>query len=425
VLVDLLFCQPGFHGGGEYGKAVFREVVESAARLGDVRVWAAIDPALFIDDWVWQLCRRHGVNLVAVKSFDEIVSLVDSERFDAFFAPAIVVYTGYEYMKQVGGPLKFKAGRTRVIGTLLDVRDLELAEEWPRIAAARRGAGCVRERSLSAAAWQQEENRQARHAEALRQMYRGICESPAFHELVTISEYSARSIRERLGTSRPIHVLYAPEKGRPEPESFAWPGIDLATDPFAVVVNAGREEKNAASVVAALDRLLSEPAFAAANPRLKLVLTGIQGLDDLGIAKPAHAGRFVTMPHLSAPRLEWLLSRARFLAYASFNEGFGYPPLEAMTHGTPSLIGDNTSVPEVCGDAAVACDPFDLGSVAAGIRRILSSPPPPEALRARLATTAFRQRRDMRSLADLICGRIASAAEDDEAARAAERMRAA
>lgn len=425
VLVDLLFCQPGFHGGGEYGKAVFREVVDSAARRGDVQVWAAIDPSLFIDEWVWETCRRHGVNLVAVKSFDDIVSLVDSERFDAFFAPAIVVYTGYEYMKRIGGPLKFAPGRTRVVGTLLDVRDLELAEDWTRIATARRKAGCGREAALAAAAWQAEAMLQARHAETLRGMYRGICASPALHELVTISEYAARSIRARLGTTRPIHVLYPPEKERPEPESFSWPGIDLAADPFAIVLNAGREEKNAASVVAAFDRLFSDPAFAAAHPLLKIVLTGIRGLDEVGGAKPVHREKFLTMPHLSAPRLEWLLARARFLAYPSFNEGFGYPPLEAMTHGTPSLVGANTSVPEVCGAAAVACDPFDLDSVVAGIRTILDAPPSASDLRTHRAATAARQRADMRTLVELICGRGSSAVSPCAARRTAPHTRAA
>jgi glycosyltransferase involved in cell wall biosynthesis len=131
------------------------------------------------------------------------------------------------------------------------------------------------------------------------------------------------------------------------------------------------------------------------------------------------------MPHLSAPRLEWLMARARFLAYASFNEGFGYPPLEAMAHGTPSLIGDNTSVPEVCGSAAVACDPFDVDSVVAGIRTILESPPSPSVLRTHLAATASRQQNDVRSLGDLICGRAALDASPDEARRSAIRTRAA
>lgn len=409
VLVDLLFCQPGFHGGGEYGKGVFRAVVDEAATRSDVQVWAAIDPDLFIDGWVWDACRDHGVNLVAVKSFDDVVALVDSGRFDAFFAPAIVVYTGYEYLKRLGGPLKFRPGRTRVIGTLLDVRDLELAEDWRRIAEARRRAGCHRERSLTPQQWEAEAAAQAGHADALRQMYRGICASPALDTLVTISEYSVSGIRDRIGTDRPVHVLFAPDKDRAAPEAFVWPGIDLTDDPFTVVLNAGREEKNAASVVAVFDRLFSDPAFASAHPRLKIVLTGIGGLDDLGVATPAHTERFVTMPHLAAGRLEYLLARARFLAYASFNEGFGYPPLEAMTHDTPSLIADNTSVPEVCGAAAVHCDPFDLDSIADGIRTILDSPPSADAMRSQLACTVRRQREDMRSLAKLICGGPAAA----------------
>lgn len=413
VLFDLLFCQPGFHGGGEYGKAVFRAVVASAAAHGDVQVWAAFDPTLFIDDWVLNSCRRHGVNLVAVKSFTDIVSLVDSGHFDTFFAPAIVVYTGYEYMKRVGGALQFAPGRTRVVGTLLDVRDLELAEDHERIAMARRRAGCLREHTRSDLAWQTEAARQAGHAEALRAMYRGICASANLDVLVTISEYAARSIRERIGTSRAIHVLYAPEKSRAEPRSFSWPGIDFDADPFAVLLNAGREEKNAVSVVAAFDRLFADSGFAAQHPRLKLVLSGIESLADLGTAPPVHADRFVALPHVAAPRLEWLLARARFLAYPSFNEGFGYPPLEAMTHGTPSVIADNTSVPEVCGRAAVSCDPFDLDSVAAAIRSILDTPPSADALRTQLAHAARRQRHDLESLVDVICGRVAGAGVHD------------
>jgi GT2 family glycosyltransferase/glycosyltransferase involved in cell wall biosynthesis len=408
VLMDLLFCQPGFHGGGEYGKAVFRAVVDLAAKRGDVQVWAAVNPAIFIDGWVWELCRRHSVNLVAVQSFDDIVALVDTGRFDTFFAPAIVVYTGYEYLKRVGGPLKFAEGRTRVIGTLLDIRDLELAEEWPRIARARKAAGCMREIALSTRQWEAESARQARHAEALRDMYQGICATPALDTLVTISEYSADSIRGRVGTVRPIHVLFPPEKQRARAEAFAWPGIDLAHDPFALVLNAGREEKNAASIIAACDRLFDGPAFAAANPRLKVVLTGIGRLDDVGIPTPVHAERFVTMPQLPPGRLEYLLARARFLAYASFNEGFGYPPLEAMSHGTPSLIADNTSVPEVCGAAAVRCDPFDLDSITTGICRILTAPPAANAIEMQVAETNARQLRDVEALADLICSRVAA-----------------
>jgi len=413
VLVDLLFAQPGSHGGGEYGKAVFRAIVDEGAMSGGVQVWVALDPSLFIDGWVWKACRDNAVNVVAVKSYDDIVGLVNAAHFDAFFAPAIVVYTGYEYMKQAGGVLKFRPGRTRVVGTLHDLRDLELAETWEQIVDARTKAGCQREQSFTPRQLEAERTAQSERAERLRTMYRSICESLALDTLVTVSQHSAKSIRDRFGGCVSLEVSYSPEKHRPQPEVFMWQAIDLARDPFALLLNAGRLEKNAASVVAAFDRLFNDAAFAAEHPWLRVVLVGIERLSDLAVDGIVKQERFVAMPHLEAPRLEYLLERAKFLAYVSFNEGFGYPPLEAMTYGTPSLVSNNTSVPEVCGDAAVYCDPFDLNSITKGILTILASPPSAEKLRAQLGIVSELQKLAVRSLAGVICGSQSKASASD------------
>ena len=422
VLVDLLFCQPGFHGGGEYGKAVFKALVASAAARGDVQIWAALDPALFIDGWVWETCREHAVNIVAVKSFSAITKLVNTGTFTSFFAPAIVVYTGYEYQRKVGGELGFAGSGTRVVGTLLDVRDLEMAEDWERIATARRAVGCTPEQSMSRSAWEQERNRQSAHARDLETMYRGIASHPSLDALVTISDYSAASIQSRIGTDRPLDVLFPPRKDRAAAERCAMPGITLGRDEFVLAMNAGRIEKNAATAVAVFDRLCGDPAFAAEHPRLKLVLIGIGSIDDLGMGTLTHPDRFVTLPHLPPEHLEYLYREARCLLYPSFNEGFGYPPLEAMDHGTPSVIADNTSVPEVCGTAAVPCDPFDVDSVAQAIRTILSAPPMAAELRAQRAAVATRQEADVARLVAIIQdGRRALDAGSPDTSTAARR----
>ena len=44
---------------------------------------------------------------------------------------------------------------------------------------------------------------------------------------------------------------------------------------------------------------------------------------------------------------------ARILAHPAWYEGFGLPPLEAMACGTPAVVSDRTSLPEVVGDAGL------------------------------------------------------------------------
>ncbi|HKO61694.1 MAG TPA: glycosyltransferase family 1 protein [Pyrinomonadaceae bacterium] len=67
-----------------------------------------------------------------------------------------------------------------------------------------------------------------------------------------------------------------------------------------------------------------------------------------------------------------LYSGARCFVYPSYFEGFGLPPLEAMKCGTAVVVGNQTSMPEVVGDAAQLVDPFDVDDIAAGIRKVIT-----------------------------------------------------
>jgi len=67
-----------------------------------------------------------------------------------------------------------------------------------------------------------------------------------------------------------------------------------------------------------------------------------------------------------------LYTGARAMVYPSVVETWGLPPLEAMRCGCPVVASDRTSVPEVCGDAALLVDPDDVGALAAALRRALT-----------------------------------------------------
>jgi glycosyltransferase involved in cell wall biosynthesis len=81
-------------------------------------------------------------------------------------------------------------------------------------------------------------------------------------------------------------------------------------------------------------------------------------LDKLGLA-----GRFVAFSHVSDAFLSNLYSNAVAFIFPSLYEGFGIPVLEAMQCGCPALLSDNSSLPEVGGDAAIYFDPSREGSL--------------------------------------------------------------
>ncbi len=62
------------------------------------------------------------------------------------------------------------------------------------------------------------------------------------------------------------------------------------------------------------------------------------------------------------------------MTYVSYFEGFGVPVIESMRCGVPVITSNVTSLPEVCGDAALMIDPFDVSSIASAMEQISSDP---------------------------------------------------
>jgi glycosyltransferase involved in cell wall biosynthesis len=109
-----------------------------------------------------------------------------------------------------------------------------------------------------------------------------------------------------------------------------------------------------------------------ASPNMQdvtLVITGKKAwlyeeiLNEAGPDK-AMEDRILFTGYLVEEDLPALYSGALLFVYPSLFEGFGLPPIEAMACGTPVIVGENSALSEVCGQAArysEVTDPVRLG----------------------------------------------------------------
>ena len=112
-----------------------------------------------------------------------------------------------------------------------------------------------------------------------------------------------------------------------------------------------------------------------------LVVVGKVGWNSEDIVPRLRGKRIVHLDYLDAPRLAAVYRDAEAFVMPSIYEGFGFPLLEAMQHGVPSIAARSSSLPEVGGDAALYFEPNDASELESQLRRILRD----DALRATLA----------------------------------------
>lgn len=175
----------------------------------------------------------------------------------------------------------------------------------------------------------------------------------------------------------------APEEVEPVRHRLCLP------DRFVLFVSTIEPRKNLVRLLEAFALLEAgawEPEARADNPSsgLQLVIAGRRGwmyddvfatIERLGLGERVQLLDFVHDKDLPA-----LYNLAAAFAYPSIYEGFGFPPLEALACGAPTVVADNSSLPEVVADAAVLVSAEDVGSIASGLARAVGDP----ALRSQL-----------------------------------------
>jgi glycosyltransferase involved in cell wall biosynthesis len=155
---------------------------------------------------------------------------------------------------------------------------------------------------------------------------------------------------------------------------------------FVLFVGTVEPRKNLPTLLSAFQQVLDHY-----HPEVDLVLAGAPGwlTDELYalVGRLKLEGRVHFLGRVSDEELVWLYNAAQVFVFPSFYEGFGLPPLEAMACGTPTIVSNVSSLPEVVGDAGLVIDPTDANDLTVAIWRLLSD----QALRDEMIDKGFRR----------------------------------
>lgn len=140
---------------------------------------------------------------------------------------------------------------------------------------------------------------------------------------------------------------------------------------FILGIGSADPRKNLGSLVRAYAQL---PAHVIAQYQLVIVWTHARLLGDLLslIENLGIANRVKFLQSVSNQELVWLYNTASLFVFPSRYEGFGLPPLEAMACGAPVIAANNSSIPEIVGDAALLVDAEDVPAMTAQITHVLT-----------------------------------------------------
>ena len=139
--------------------------------------------------------------------------------------------------------------------------------------------------------------------------------------------------------------------------------------PYLLYTGVWRSHKNLLTLIRAFHRLVEQ------GRDIQLVMTGKKDpaypeipalIEELGLKDRVILTGFVSDKELIA-----LNSAARVFVFPSLYEGFGLPPLEAMQFGVPVACSNTSSLPEVCGDAALYFNPTSAEEMAQQINPLI------------------------------------------------------
>lgn len=337
ILFDLSVCQPNkeskFHGGGVYGYIVFKELAKYAP---DYLV-AYYNFTRFIDPSVVEIIKNNNIKVID-SSQTPISKAYDDVNADVMYSPLFNLR--HDVLISEGKKCIITVHGLRAIEMLTDKTETSYATSF--------SAWC--KAFLKGTIWGK------RVYQRNYQKYGHLFEAGNV-SVITVSNHSKYSIKTYYSTVNVdnISVYYSPSTTVDNYKQF----MHVSDEKYYLIISANRWLKNASRAIKAMDYLFdTNKEF---QGRVKIVGLNKKTAIYKGIK---HKERFDILGYQTQEDLEKLYAGAYAFIYPTLNEGFGYPPLEAMKYGVPVISSPFSSIPEICGDSVLYTNPYSIEEIA-------------------------------------------------------------
>jgi glycosyltransferase involved in cell wall biosynthesis len=341
LLIDLIATQENpkykFDGGREYSKVIFKEIIEHKVKSCDITCFCDTNKA--IDEDILEIIEKYNLNVIKLDNISQIQNILKSDRYDK-------VYSGLPYVYS-----DLNLGDVEFVMTLHGLRPLEMPTDLYEI----KFASSTTEK----AKFIYKNIFSSKYAKHQKEVFYKLLNVSTKVRIVTDSYHTKYSIVENFPMVKPesVYVLYCPV---PPTNTCLnekeYNSLNIVSKEFFLLISADRWIKNPYRAVKAFDEVVTNWP----NINKKMVVLGAKNPKLFDIKNPKS---FMFLDYVSRDTLDLLYKNAYAFIYPTLNEGFGYPPLESMRHGTPVLASAITSVSEVCGDGAIYFNPFSIDEI--------------------------------------------------------------
>ena len=333
LLFNLTCTQPSLsgkrHGGGIYGEIVFRHIVERK-----LSVTAYYDSSKWFNPEMLQLIKNNQIKLLDKQKEGSLQKVVSRYSFDTLYSPIV-------------SDNMFEIQDIDVVGTIHGLRPMELTYDrmmW------KYKSTSLKEKIIFLIKYLFPKFGYKHAYEFYNKAY-----SKKNFRFVMVSNHSIFTLLAYCPQfkNRTLKVFYSPStssKLKLQNRKFA--------DKYYLFVSANRWEKNCLRGIIAFDRLFSYGFL----KDTKVRVTGVHSMAAFNY-KLQNPDKFEFMGYVDDMCLEQLYHDAYGFIYPSLNEGFGYPPIEAMHYGVPCIVSPFTSISEICQGAVLYANQYSIEEI--------------------------------------------------------------